>query len=343
MRVDAGALVERARAGLAPRVPTCSPTRRSRTSRASSTRSSGSSEAQARGWDVLLDAAAFVPTNRLDLSRCAARLRRAVVLQDVRLPDRRRRPARAPPRPSSKLQRPWFAGGTITVASVQADRHYLAPGAAAFEDGTRQLPDDPGGRVRPAPHRVDRASTRSTPRVGCLTGWLIDALRRAAPRQRRAAGARCTDRPTRIARGGTLALNFYDRDGRHHRSPPDRAAGEPRTDLAAHRLLLQPRAPARPRSACRRASSTPCFLRSTRPHDVRRVPHAASTARAPAPCACRSAWRATSPMYARCATSRASSWTGTTARKTDPGGALTMDAVRPGRGGEARCRWRWRR
>ena len=51
--------------------------------------------AQARGWDVLLDAAAFVPSNRLDLSRGASRLRRPVVLQDVRLPDRRRRASRA--------------------------------------------------------------------------------------------------------------------------------------------------------------------------------------------------------------------------------------------------------
>ena len=49
--------------------------------------------AHARGWDVLLDAAAFVPTNRLDLTVGQARLRRRLVLQDVRLPDRRRLPA----------------------------------------------------------------------------------------------------------------------------------------------------------------------------------------------------------------------------------------------------------
>ncbi len=36
----------------------------------------------------------------------------------------------------AKLHRPWFAGGTITVASVQGDKYYLADGAAAFEDGT---------------------------------------------------------------------------------------------------------------------------------------------------------------------------------------------------------------
>ena len=35
-----------------------------------------------------------------------------------------------------KLRRPWFAGGTITIASVQGDGYYLAPGEAGFEDGT---------------------------------------------------------------------------------------------------------------------------------------------------------------------------------------------------------------
>ena len=49
--------------------------------------------AHERGWDVLLDAAAFVPTNRLDLRAVSAGLRRGVVLQDVRLSDRRRLPA----------------------------------------------------------------------------------------------------------------------------------------------------------------------------------------------------------------------------------------------------------
>src|SRR5213079_3580323 len=36
----------------------------------------------------------------------------------------------------AKLRRPWFSGGTITVASVQGDKYYLAEGASAFEDGT---------------------------------------------------------------------------------------------------------------------------------------------------------------------------------------------------------------
>ena len=47
---------------------TCSPSRRSRTSPASSTPSTSSTRPTPPGWDVLVDAAAFAPTNRLDVA-----------------------------------------------------------------------------------------------------------------------------------------------------------------------------------------------------------------------------------------------------------------------------------
>ena len=80
-------------------------------------------------------AAAFTPTNRLDLGRWRPDF---VVLSFYKIfgyPTGvgcllARKPALA------KLHRPWFAGGTITVASVQGDKHYLAEGEPAFEDGT---------------------------------------------------------------------------------------------------------------------------------------------------------------------------------------------------------------
>ena len=76
------------------------------------------------------------PTNRLDLSAvsptsCRSRSTRcsATPPASARSSPRRRR--------WRKLRRPWFAGGTITVASVQGDGwHHLAPGATGFEDGT---------------------------------------------------------------------------------------------------------------------------------------------------------------------------------------------------------------
>jgi len=70
--------------------------------------------AHAHGWDVLLDAAAFAPTNRLDLSRCRPDY---VALSFYKLfgyPTGvgvliARRDALA------KLHRPWFAGGSTKI------------------------------------------------------------------------------------------------------------------------------------------------------------------------------------------------------------------------------------
>lgn len=91
--------------------------------------------AQSRGWKVLLDTAAFVPTNRLDLGLVPADFVCVSFYKMFGLPTGvgaliARRDALA------ELRRPWFAGGTISMASVAADDHRLTPGHAGFEDGT---------------------------------------------------------------------------------------------------------------------------------------------------------------------------------------------------------------
>ena len=93
-------------------------------------------EAHALGWDVLLDCAAFAPTNRLDLSAIKPDFVPLSFYKMFGYPTgigalivRREK--------LSKLRRPWFAGGTITLASVQgAGWHHLASGHVGFEDGT---------------------------------------------------------------------------------------------------------------------------------------------------------------------------------------------------------------
>jgi selenocysteine lyase/cysteine desulfurase len=92
-------------------------------------------DAHVLGFDVLLDAAAFVPTCALDLGACAADF---VVLSFYKmfgyptgvgaLIARKHALAR--------LQRPWFAGGTVDFASVQNDQHALRSTHEGFEDGT---------------------------------------------------------------------------------------------------------------------------------------------------------------------------------------------------------------
>jgi molybdenum cofactor sulfurtransferase len=167
--------------------------------------------AQARGFDVLLDAAAFVPTNRLDLGRWHPDFVALSFYKMFGYPTGvgalvARKQALA------KLHRPWFAGGTINVASVQADRFVLAAGASGFEDGTLDFVNIPAvelGLDLLESVGIDLVHDR----VRRLTGWLIEellALHHGNGRPLvRLYGPRTTE-----ARGGTLALNFYDAAGR---------------------------------------------------------------------------------------------------------------------------------
>ncbi len=163
------------------------------------------------GWDVLLDAAAFVPTNALDLARWRPDFVTVSFYKMFGYPTGvgaliARRAA------LERLHRPWFAGGTITVASVDPDRHYLAPGGTAFEDGTVNYASVPAveyGLDLLESIGLDTIHTR----VDCLTAWLLDRLagmRHATGRPLVAVyGPRTVDR-----RGGTIAMNFRDADGR---------------------------------------------------------------------------------------------------------------------------------
>jgi len=131
-------------------------------------------DAQAKGWDVLLDAAAFVPTNRLDLSRWHPDFVALSFYKMFGYPTGAgaligRREALC------KLHRPWFAGGTIEVASVQADRYAMAAGAAAFEDGTLDYTSLPA--VELGLDFIEAAGLDVIhQRVRCLTGWLLQRL-----------------------------------------------------------------------------------------------------------------------------------------------------------------------
>jgi molybdenum cofactor sulfurtransferase len=167
-------------------------------------------KAQAYRWDVLLDAAAFVPTNCLDLGRWHPEFVTlsfykmfgyptgvgALIARKVAL---------------AKLHRPWFAGGTINIASVQADRFVRAPGAAAFEDGTPDFTNIPA--VELGLELVQSIGiARIHERVRLLSGWLIEellALRHGNGRSL----VRLYGPGTTEGRGATLAMNFYAASG----------------------------------------------------------------------------------------------------------------------------------
>ena len=142
--------------------------------------------AQAQGWDVLLDAAAFVPTNTLDLSQWHPDFVPISFYKMFGYPTGvgcllARKAALA------KLRRPWFAGGTITVASVQGDKYYFADGPEAFEDGTLNYLSLPAVEIGLRHIQQIGIETIHT-RVMCLTGWLLRELTALRPSDGRAAG-----------------------------------------------------------------------------------------------------------------------------------------------------------
>ena len=167
--------------------------------------------AQAKGWDVLLDAAAFAPTNRLDLSRWhpdfvslsfykifgyPTGVGCLIVHHSV----------------LGKLQRPWFAGGTITIASVQGDGYYLQEGEAGFEDGTIDYLNIPAVEIG-LRHMESVGIDAIHTRVLALTDWLIAALldlrHTSGTPLVHFYGPTNTDR-----RGGTVTFNLFDPAGK---------------------------------------------------------------------------------------------------------------------------------
>jgi len=163
------------------------------------------------GWDVLLDAAAFTATNRLDLSTWTPDF---VVQSFYKLFGY---PTGvgcllARKRALAKLRRPWFSGGTITVASVQGDKYYLADGATAFEDGTLDYLALPAVEIG-LQHLESIGIERIHERVRCLTGWLLQNLL-SLKQTNGAPLVRLYGPPTTDRRGGIVTFNFYDAEGR---------------------------------------------------------------------------------------------------------------------------------
>jgi molybdenum cofactor sulfurtransferase len=167
--------------------------------------------AHAKGWHVLLDAAAFVPTNRLDLRTVTPDF---VVMSFYKMFGY----------PTGVgcllvhnetlklLRRPWFGGGTVNFATVQGRQHVLSSGEAGFEDGTLNYLSIPAVEIG-LRHLQRVGMDAIQTRVHCLTDWLITQLLalqhgNGRPMVRLYGPANMTQR------GGTVTLNFYDPSGR---------------------------------------------------------------------------------------------------------------------------------
>ncbi|HEX3376591.1 MAG TPA: aminotransferase class V-fold PLP-dependent enzyme, partial [Candidatus Acidoferrales bacterium] len=166
--------------------------------------------AQSKGWRVLLDAAAFVPTNRLDLSATQPDF---VTLSFYKMFGYPTGVGALLVRRSALplLKRPWFAGGTVNFASVQGQAHVLSPNEAAFEDGTLNYLSIPAVEIG-LRHLESIGIDTIAERVRCLTGWLLEELLALRHTNGRAM-VRIYGPATMQARGGTVTLNLYDPQG----------------------------------------------------------------------------------------------------------------------------------
>jgi selenocysteine lyase/cysteine desulfurase len=167
-------------------------------------------EARALGYDVLLDAAAFVPTEQLDLGSVSADFTCVSFYKMFGFPTGLgaligRREA------LSRLRRPWFAGGTVDFVSVERGRHRLLRGAAGFEDGTLNflgIAALSGGLTFLREVGMGRAAQY----VKELTARLLSILT-AARHPNGAPAVHIYGPRTGEARGGTVAFNLLDAQG----------------------------------------------------------------------------------------------------------------------------------
>ena len=166
--------------------------------------------ARAAGWHVLLDAAAFVPTNRLDLQAVAPDFAVMSFYKMFGYPTGvgcllARKDA------LGLLRRPWFGGGTVNFATVQGGMHVLSGGEAGFEDGTLNYLSIPAVETG-LRHLQDVGLQTIQTRVHCLTDWLITqllALRHGNGRPM----VRLYGPANMEQRGGTVTFNFHDPGG----------------------------------------------------------------------------------------------------------------------------------
>ena len=166
--------------------------------------------AQENGLEVLLDAAAFVPTNTLDLRAARPEFVAvsfykmfgyptgvgALLVRKDALP---------------KLRRPWFAGGTVDHVSIDPPTHALLGGPEAFEDGTVNFL-----AISAIPDGLRWLETIGVDRVGAHAGALARNLAAALDTLRHRNGrpvVRQYGPRDWSARGAVVAFNVLDAGG----------------------------------------------------------------------------------------------------------------------------------
>lgn len=167
-------------------------------------------KAQDEGWDVLLDAAAFVPTSALDLSKVKPDFVAMSFYKIFGYPTgigclliKKSK--------FNTLKKPWFAGGTVEMVGINDEKHWLIENHERFEDGAINYLDIPAVKIG-----LDYISKigmhRITNRVSALTEVFCRELRKLNHTNGKPL-IQIHGPVDRKKVGGTVMMNFLDQDG----------------------------------------------------------------------------------------------------------------------------------
>ncbi len=168
------------------------------------------SMAQKNGWDVLLDAAAFVPTSKLSLKKikpeyvCVSFYKMfgfptgvgALLVRKDKL---------------STLEKNYFAGGTARFVSVRNPEYHLEDGLEKFEDGTLNFLSIP--IITRGLEFVEKIGMeRIQIRMEKLSVWFMEKIQHLYHDQGQAIIKLLG--PSNVSkRGACFLMNFYDQEG----------------------------------------------------------------------------------------------------------------------------------
>ncbi len=167
--------------------------------------------AKEQGCDVLLDAAAFVPSSILDLSEVQpdfvsvsfykifgypTGLGCLLIHKSI----------------FYKLRKPWFAGGTVSAVSVNTQDHFLSETHERFEDGTVDYLSIPAVKIG-----LEYIESIGLKRISERVHAVIKALADTLLHLHHGNGnplVKIFGPEDFSRRGGNMILSFYDTDGR---------------------------------------------------------------------------------------------------------------------------------
>ena len=166
--------------------------------------------AKAKGWDVLLDTAAFIPSDKLDLTEVQPDFAVASFYKLFGYPTGlgcllMKKSI------FNKMKKPWYAGGNISLSAASYDGHYLMPNHERFEDGTIDYLGIPA--VTHGLKLIEEIGILNIKkRVRSLTGWLLAKLS-SLNHDNKQPLIKIFGSQDLSIRGGTIVMNFYDVDG----------------------------------------------------------------------------------------------------------------------------------